>query len=231
MQEMIPYRVFSDAESADAYLQFFTDQGIAFKLEKVSLNLVPYLFFSREVNYVLMINESDLLTADDVLAKNTELEDGTNPLAELDTEELMDILKNQDEWGTDEVVIARNMLLSKSIKVSDAQMMEYRNQRLEILSKPEQGNIYTILIGYLFTPMGIIFSYGLGIFAIMMLLISYAIGINYIFDYKRLPIGEKIKTFNAPTRKLGLFMVILASVFTIVGIAIRIQWFQEFIGN
>jgi hypothetical protein len=110
--------------------------------------------------------------------------------------ELTEILKQPDEWGRLDFVIARKILETRGIVYTSEQMDALWNNRIETLARPEKEGNAWVYTGYFFAVMG-------GFFGVL-------IGLALWQSTKTLPDGRKVYTYDESTRKQAKTIMVLS---------------------
>lgn len=209
-------RTFTNKEEAKAITDILNKAGIDFKIQNIDVNLIPYLQPSTNYQYGLFIKQDDVPLLEKTIEENiTEFEIAEHPLQEMTDDELLDVLKKQDEWDIENILIAKRILLKRGLKITDNDIANYNKQRITELKKPIKGKTLTLVIGFLFPVLGILNIRSVGFLGSIIYLFSYGIGANYLLDFKKLPNGEKVKVYDKKTRITGLLIILWAVLVTI----------------
>jgi len=216
MENYTLIRTFTDKEDAKEIKGFLKKAAIDFKIQNIDVNLIPYLQPSTKYQYGLFIKQDDIPLLEKTIEKNiTEFEIAEHPLQEMTDDELLEVLKKQDEWSIENILVAKRILLKRGFKITDNDIADYNKQRITELKKPVKGKSLNLILGFLFPVFGILSIGSLGFFGTIIYLFSYGIGANYLLDFKRLPNGEKVKVYDKKTRITGLLIILWTVLFTI----------------
>lgn len=210
-------RVFRSSEDAQFFVEIFDNSGIDYKLEQVqssSDNIITDSFNAKDdaLGYecMLLVCDSDIEKAQIVLRKHLSeyFSNGNNEentlLNDFTDDELEDVLRKPDEWNVEDQVLAQAILNKRGKIVSDEQVEQYRNQRLDILRKPKFVGVVSIIVCYIFSILG-----GL---------IGLIIGISFI-GKKKLFNGEKVAIYDNRSRLHAKVSMIIA-VLVMLGIVV-----------
>jgi hypothetical protein len=132
--------------------------------------------------------------------------------------ELMEILKQPDEWGRLDFVIARKILETRGIVYTSEQMDALWNNRIETLARPEQEGRSWVHAGYFFSAMG-------GFFGVL-------IGLVLLQSTKTLPNGRKVYTYDEATRKQAKLIVVISLIVFVVTLTLGLYkwyWLHSFL--
>ncbi len=110
-------------------------------------------------------------------------------------DELIEILEKPDEWNKQDYVLAKQILKNRGKDINDDELKNLKKQRLNQLSKPENGMNVWVVIGYISSICG-------GLFGIF-------IGSALTSTKKTLPTGEIIHVFDERSRKHGKIILVI----------------------
>ena len=143
--------------------------------------------------YEIQIYSADFEKAETILEKEIE-----NTLDQIDddyyllsftNEELYEVILNSDEWNIFDYKLAQKILANRGKTMDTEMLATLKNERLKILSKPEENQKPWIIAGYLFAFLG----GGIGII----------IGYSLWKSKKTLPNGDRIYSYSSEDRKNG----------------------------
>lgn len=188
------YRIISKREDGNELFEILENNKIEFSLIQNAFEVdttfsgSPY---QAEIQILLDpadFERVDLLMAD--LAKSQlDLSDRNHYLYRFTTKELLDLLREKDEWSVYDFELAKVILNERGEDVSDARLKSLDEERMEILSAGESGPAYQIAIGYIAAFLG----------GILGVLIGW-----YLWKSKRtLPNGDIVNMYNVHQRKHG----------------------------
>ncbi|WP_417611610.1 hypothetical protein [Owenweeksia hongkongensis] len=149
--------------------------------------------------YELRISSNDFDRARLLLEKeadvNLEEVDENHYLYEFTNKELLEILEKPDEWSEFDVVLAKNLLVSRGEEISDDYVVNLRKNRNENLAKPEKANTVWIVVGYISAFLGGLLGMTIGYF---------------LWNQKKvLPNGAKVYTYTESDSKHGKQMFLI----------------------
>lgn len=218
------YRGFHNKENAVDYVRLLKSNDVPYRLEgadtiideaivgtamfpKIILKLIPDDF--KKVN--------DLIEKE-VLSNFHDIE--SHQLNDMSDRELLDILKHQDEWSIENVIITKRLLSIRGIPIPDDHVEQWKQERLEVLQKGKKGNVWTMLsimiplivVSVIFHPLLMIGLIGTG---------------WYYWQDKSVDMdGNKYFTFEKNTRTFGLVVSILSILIVIISIFYFINWIE-----
>jgi hypothetical protein len=207
------YKRFQEVELAQEFEATLKENNIECQLVDNSQAVdITFTGNTLQNEIQLLIKQSDFEAADRVLeneaVKMYDQVDKDYYLFEFSNEELYEILLKSDEWSSFDYKLAQKLLSERGQEVNEALLNTLKKQRLDDLSKPEEGQKPWIVMGYIFAFLG-----GL---------LGFAIG-WYIRAYRKtLPNGQKINAFNDRDRKHGRNILIIGAIFLPLWITFQI---------
>jgi len=130
-------------------------------------------------------------------------------LSKFTDEELIEVLKNPDEWNRTDYQLALKFLRERKHDISDEQLQTWANERITVLSQPNSMSSSMIGLGYLLCLMG-------GIVGIM-------VGIQLYGSTKRLPNGQKAFAYTPQVRTHGARILGLGCVMLVATVVLITQ--------
>ena len=189
------YKKFKSAEEALELLQMFKSAGIDYAVE----NLAPPVDITftggnqLEDKIAIKLNLADFERADlllrEVATESIELIDENHYLFGFTENELIEILKNYDQWSMTDYLLAQKILEERGISISDEQLQDLKNQRIAEFSQAEKGNRSWLNAGFVLAILG-------GVLGIL-------IGYLHFSIKKTIPTGEKVYAYDPETRAKG----------------------------
>ncbi len=116
-------------------------------------------------------------------------------------EELLNVVKNPNEWHPFDLKLAKKILNKKNISVNEEEILINQKKKELENNQPEKSDLMTILLGYVFSLLGGLFGIGIAIFLIT--------------NKKTLTTGKKIHTYTKSDRDHGYKMLILSIIMLI----------------
>ena len=207
------FRKFSDVDQAKELASTLKDNGIEYELVDNSPTFdVTFSGNTLQNEVQLKIKQVDFDKANKLLeeeAKN--LINQVNKdhyLFEFTNEELYEIIMKPDEWSTFDYKLAQKILIDRGQTINDDLINSLRKQRIEDLSKPEQGQKTWIYAGYLFAILGGLIGVFIG---------------WYLWTYKKtLPDGQKVYAYSDSDQKHGRNIFIIGVIVFPIMTLIRI---------
>ena len=194
--------------AAEDFITFqkFNDPGLAIELaEELKQNNIAYIiddtnyfdpsFAVSETNkeYNVKLKKENFEKANDVLLQlsTTQLENVEKDyyLFDFTNEELMEIIAKSDEWSKFDFMLAQQILKKRGKEINAERIDSLKKQRLNELSKPEEGQKQLIFYGYAIALLGGFLSIFIG---------------RHLMNYKKtLPNGDRVYNYSDTDRKHG----------------------------
>lgn len=206
--EFVKYLNSTFKNDVDDLIHLLEQNNIVYEIENYPINFNSSL--STDINSIefrVKIKKADFQKVEKIEINHFEtiIEDIDKDyyLFDFSKSELIEIIKNSDEWSKLDFILAKKLLESKGENIDSNVINEYKNQRLEKLSVPEKSQTIWVIIGYIAAFTGGLFGF----------LIGY-----HLLTHKRLlPNGDKIFDYNEKDRKhgeriliIGVFIFILS---------------------
>jgi hypothetical protein len=196
------YMSFIDAESSLELTELLRENGIAFQLLDTKADFDPSMAFN-EANkpYLVQISPDDFEKTN----KLVEEKYTTGEIAQdhfmnaFSDQELIEVLKNKEEWHPLDVVIAKKLLKKRNVSYDERDIIAYQEAKKRAEYQPEKLPKYTLLLSYLICLLG-------GILGV-------AIALFILTSKKSLPSGEKVFSYSNNARNHAMFMLILGVLF------------------
>ena len=199
MRNFITFQKFTSKEAASDLIQLLQDNNIEYEIVDNSFSVDLTFGGDRQSEKEIKLQQSDFLKVNQLLDKNAEDNikniDRDHYLFEFNNEELTEIIQKPDEWSKEDYLIAKNILKTKGINLSEDKLEELKQERINELSKPESGDTLWTILGYLFSLLGGF----LGVF----------IGWHLMTFKKTLPNGQKVYNYTDRARFHGQIIFIL----------------------
>ena len=215
--EFLTYKRFQEQNEANWLLQILKDNHIEFSVTEDRESL-DSLYGDKSLNrlFDVKIMKEDFPKVDSILLSLSEKEietvDADHYLYSFNDDELFDILSKPDEWSEFDYSLAKKILKSRGKEINNEIIELLKNQRMQVLAKPEEGSRVWIFAGYLFSLLGGL----IGVF----------IGLSLITTKKTLPNGQKIHVYSVNDRNHGTRIFLLGIVMFIISVIIRIVYLE-----
>lgn len=211
--EFITYQKFTEVEFANMLVQLLEENDIPFIMEEEGPVFDPTFSYREDINtYAVKIRSEDFELVNEILLQNEAdaepVDEGDYYLFDFTDEELKEVLEKADEWSPFDINLARKILADRGKPLSDSELHNLHNKRLEELKAPETSPKIWINIGYICAFMGGV----LGLF----------IGWHLYTHKKTLPNGEKIYGYSKHDREHGKTIFYLALASTILWVGWRV---------
>lgn len=195
------YEKFFNAEQAEPVLDILKDYEIPYEFAPINAPVDKIISgggpgYSHEVK----IPTNQFETANRILREKIQINlneiDADYYLFTFDDNELIDILKEPDEWGRLDYVIAREIMETRGVRFSTEDLDAFWNKKMEKLAQPEKEAKAWLYAGYFFAVFG-------GFFGVL-------IGLVLSQSTKILPNGRRFYTYDEATRKRGKTILYLS---------------------
>lgn len=191
--EFVSYRKYPDKESAIYIANLLKKNDIANEFIENKSTLDSNFSSSLLNEFEVKIRKEDFVKADEILIHDSEEYLKTVPkdyyLFSFLNDELMEIIEKKDEWNDLDYTLAINILKSRSVAISQEEIIEARNKRIAALKKPEKSSSKWVDAGYCFAVVG-------GF-------LGFVIGYLLLTQKKTLPNGERVFEYSLEDRKHG----------------------------
>lgn len=211
--EFITYKKFNDIALANDLAELLDENNVAYFLQEEDLVFNPAFSYTDTKEYAVKVRPEDFEKINDLLKRDIEksLEEvnaGYYLLA-FTNEELMDVIAKADEWNVFDVQLARKLLAERGRELSDKQLKEIEEKRIEQLKQPDKPQTNWIIIGYLAAVLGGIFGIFIG---------------WHLKNYKKtLPDGNRVYEYSERDRLHGSIIFYLSILFLISWIIFRVK--------
>lgn len=150
--------------------------------------------------------------------------------------ELLEVLRKQDEWNPENVVLAQKILASHGKVYSDADMKNFFDARVEFLRKPTAVKVSSVALAFFGSALALALDIGNFLclsnsdylYALLVAgfcaCLSFIASLNWTYRKKRLPNGEKVFAFSAVLRRVAFVDLVLSAFalgMVVLGIAMR----------
>lgn len=151
-------------------------------------------------------------------------------------EELLEVLRKQDEWNPENVVLAQKILASHGKAYSDADLKTFFDARVEFLRKPTAVKASSVALAFFGSALALALDIGNFLclsnsdylYALLVAgfcaCLSFIASLNWTYRKKRLPNGEKVFAFSAVLRRVAFVDLVLSAFalgMVVLGIAMR----------
>lgn len=212
--EFITYQKFNDIELANELIDVLSENNIPYSMEEEAPVFDPSFSFKEVVTeYAVKICPEDFERVKQLLAEsekdNVNNADPDYYLFSFTDDELMEVITKADEWSTFDNQLARKILGNRGKIITDEQIRQIKEERIEELKTPDAPQTTWIIIGYISAFLGGL----IGIF------IGW-----YLASYKKtLPNGQKIYGYTEHDRKQGQRIFFIGIVVMCIGIIMKVM--------
>jgi hypothetical protein len=222
--EFVTYKSFENKFEVEEIIEILEKNKIEFQVENFT-NSGP-LFSNIDINieYKLKIRSKDFIVVDQLYIAFAEhqIKDFGNDyyLFDFENEELLDIIKNKDEWGVLDYSLALKILNERGVSIDTDKLEAIKIERLEELGK-EQKDFKLLFFGYVFLILSVLELCFLKniYFPIGSLLVGFVIGSIIGYSKVTLPNGERKFIYKKKYRLQGIVILILNLAISIGGLA------------
>jgi hypothetical protein len=221
LEELVTYKKFKDADIANDIAEKLKLGGVYFEIQNEDKFFDPTFANNPMHNDIrIKLSSQDFSKADKVLENYYQnLLDQVKEshyLFSFTNVELFEIMSKPDEWGDLDYQLAQKILKDRGKETPAATLEALKENRLNILSKPEQSQIGLVFGGYAINFIGCISLYLNLRFRFIWIPIAAIIGAIISQTKKTLPTGEVVFSFNEKDRKHGKVILILSIFFVLV---------------
>jgi len=199
-QSYAVFKKFPDFDQAKEVSEFLTKNGIPTILGD-NVPPVDITFSGNTIQHQIeiRIQQKDFEKAQELLEKQakilTENIEEDYYLLDFTNEELYEILLNADEWNEFDYVLAQKLLTERGKPISKELLDTLKAERIKKLAKPDEGQTFWIVLGYIFSILG-------GFVGII-------IGYFLMTSKKTLPNGQKVYSYKKTDRTHGTYIFYL----------------------
>lgn len=204
MGEFVLYKEFLSEGDAKILLNILDENNIPFSIVDNAYSVDITFGGSEQRNFQVLIHPDNFGRVNSLLESDAEklitTIDSDHYLFSFSNEELYEVLLNKDEWSATDYVLAQRILKERGEKITNDDIANFNQQRINQLSQPEKSPTLQIFAGYIFATLG----------GIIGLLIGW-----YLWNSKKtLPSGEKNYTYQESDRKNGkaIFLLSIAGI-------------------
>ncbi len=197
------FRTFSSKRAAIELQNLLSNHNIISKSgDNIPSADVTFVNSTVHHQYEVRIAQADFEQAEALLYADIDVEsiDKSHYLFKFNDNELYDILRKPDEWNPLDYKLAQHILIQRGKTIDENLLTSLKNERLADLSEPEKNQPLWIMAGY-------ILAFGGGFLGLI---------VGYILrsSKKSLPNGERIFAYSVSDRKHGLYILVIAAIFT-----------------
>lgn len=222
MSQYTSYEKFFNPDQAQPVIAILKENNIPYEFASIKQALDKLIVGGGPAYlYEVKIPANKFNAANQVLRENTQVDfneiDPHYYLFSFEDLELVEILKQPDEWGRLDYAIARKILESRGIVYTNDELEALWKSRIETLAKPEKEEKAWVYAGYFFAAFG-------GFFGIL-------IGLVLLQSTKTLPDGRKVYTYDEATRKKAKLILIVSLIVFMLVVFGKVTRFFEFLTN
>jgi len=199
MQEtdlIILQEVHSHEEAADVQ-EILVANNVGCKLIESDASFDPSTGVSTEKKLSIQVLRTDYEKARDVLMRELEKADqaldAEHYFNDYSNEELLDVIKSEDEWSPEDVVHARKMLQERKVEWNEEEIFSINEAKRNAKDNPETVSTPNLIGGFVLALLGGLLGIGMG---------------WYLMALKKdSRDGNRIFVYDEKTRKAGRLML------------------------
>ncbi len=154
MEDRAPYLTFASAADAESVAERLKAASIEVEIVKKLARLDEAIIGTDYSDrYEVYIPAADYTKANGIVydkhGVSPESIDTSHPLLKMSNAELIEIVKNPDEWGPDNYGIALGVLKTRGVVLSDEELEAMEKEKISSLLQKKSVDIWLILLGYL----------------------------------------------------------------------------------
>jgi hypothetical protein len=211
MEDFISLKKFNTYEEASTVAEMLEKNSIEFTIAKEDGSQDENTVFAGNTynsDLHIKVKSEDLERASELIKDLEEISverlDKDYYLFTFSDDELIEILKNTDEWSYNDYLWAQEILKQRGKEISPSTLADWKQKRLEFLSQPSKISPKFLLTSYIFCFLGGIVGYFMG---------------NYLVNsQKLLPNGQLILSFDEETRQKGMSIKKYSLISLLIGI-------------
>jgi hypothetical protein len=208
--EFITYKKFNDVALANELAELLDSNDVKYFLEEEAPSFDPSFSYAHTKEYVVKVMPDDFEQVNELVKENANESIGDVEsdyyLLSFTNQELMDVIAKADEWNAFDVQVARKLLAERGNVISDDEIEEIEEKRIEELKITEPSQWSWIIWGYGFASGGGVLGFFIG---------------WHLWTYKKtLPNGEMVYSYSEHDRQQGKYIFYLS----FVGLAIALVY-------
>ena len=202
-QEYVTFKSYYNKAILEEATEILAKEKIEFVIDDCSIAFDPS-YANNEIakDYRLKIKADDFLRTTKIFENAAEIKLEQVPddyyLMNFNDDELYEIIRKPDEWGSFDLMLAKKLLKKKGKEVSELQENNLKAERINELAIPEKTSNFWIIIGYLSSLFG-------GLLGII-------IGLTMLQSKKLLPNGKKVNSYTETQRMHGVMIAVIGLV-------------------
>jgi hypothetical protein len=212
-KEFVNYKSFNDKAVAIELYDKLNREGLQVEWES-SVGIFDASFANDEFMhlYYVKLRKEDFSKADAImmqlLSENNEPPPHDYYLFSFTNKELIDVLKNPDEWNEYDRFWAGKLLQEKSVHVREEEIVQAKTKRLEDLKKPWKLDKVWLLLP------GVLLSWGFYYLYFLATIGCIFLGMYITYSKKTMPDGDRVIAFSPEDRSLGKIVMIVSAIIT-----------------
>lgn len=223
--EFVSYKKFTNQIEVNDIVDVLKENKIEFQIQNNSL---PNLFISNnELNneFKLKLRKEDFAKVDQLLIDIAEKQitsiSNDYYLFEFNDDELLDIIKNKDEWGIFDYILAKKILTDHGVELTMETLLSVNEKRIKELGE-EKRDIKMVLFGFAFTLISYSILFKSEYISFSLLATGVGSVFGYILNYHEITLPNGIrKLVYTKTYRLNGKIILLLNIALIVIVLIR----------
>ena len=195
---MVTFRTFGTILDARETIDLLERAEVPFVVEDLNQAFDPFFAYNQVGHKVFIkVAQADLPRARQALLRTAALYLGQvapdHYLHDFSTAELREVVRKQDEWSIEDVLMAQQLLRERGADMDEAALAAAWQDRLREIRQPQPADREGLFLGWLMVVLGGL----LGVF----------IGYNYLQLRQYDPEGQPFHVYDPPTRQQGRRMM------------------------
>ncbi|MDB4918901.1 hypothetical protein [Mucilaginibacter sp.] len=219
--EFITYQKFNEIALANELAELLEEHSVIYLVEEDSLTFNPSFALNDELSkdYAVKIKAKDFEQVNELLKQQANENFGEVEkdyyLFDFTDDELKDVVVKADKWSAFDVQLARKLLAERGKAVSDSEIADIEEKRIEELKEPEPSQLTWVILGYLIAIGSLAMPFFISI-------IGLFIGWYLKSSKKTLPNGERVYEYSERDRWHGAVMFYISVVALILSVIYRV---------
>jgi hypothetical protein len=219
--EFITYQKFNDIALANELAELLEEHSIIYLVEEDSLTFNPSFALNDELSkdYAVKIKAKDFEQVNELLKQQANENFGEVEkdyyLFDFTDDELKDVVVKADKWSAFDVQLARKLLAERGKAVSDSEIADIEEKRIEELKEPEPSQLTWVILGYIIAIGSLAMPFFISI-------IGLFIGWYLKSSKKTLPNGERVYEYSERDRWHGAVIFYISIAALILSVIYRV---------
>lgn len=149
---------------------------------------------------LILLDSKDFDHADKLIDENLNFDinqfSSQHPFFSFTKEELIEVVKNFDDWSPLDVKLANHLLKEQNVTINQTEIKTHQVKKIRNEETPQKSKAITLLFGYLFSLLGGFLGLGIALFL--------------VFGKRTLSDGSKKYIYCESDRKHGIYMLFIS---------------------